>query len=203
MRGGFHALIGSFAQFACGGDVAGLHRGVCERVEGEDLDGGVVVAGGVEDRAESLLRAGHAILRVERRQQAVTQRGLLSTPGVAVPRRSGFERRPRRRNAPERAEDAPEMDPGKCRQADVADRFGLLDGELQRGRTRRVVTGLALSASEAGDLVGLGLQKAEPARDLRRLADVRNRCVEPMVDPGQLAEHGVAADVEPRVVDDA
>ena len=43
------------------GDVARLGRDAGERVEGEDLDRGVVVAPGVvEDRDEPLLRAGHS-----------------------------------------------------------------------------------------------------------------------------------------------
>ena len=105
--------------------------------------------------------------------------------------------------APERAQDAAEMHPRERRQADVADRLGLLDRELQRGRAGRVVAGLALRAAEARELVGLRLQEAEPARRLRRAADVADGVVEPVLDPGQLAEHRVAPDVQPRVVDDA
>ena len=101
--------------------------------------------------------------RVERRQQAVAERGLLAAAGVAVPRRRGLERRPRLGGPPERAQDAPEMDAGERGQADVAGRLGLLDRELERGRARRVVAGLALRAPEARDLVGLGLLEAEPA----------------------------------------
>ena len=95
------------------------------------------------------------------------------------------------------------MHPGERREADVADRLGLVDRDLQRGRTRRVVTGLALRASEAGDLVGLRLEEAEPARRLGRPPDVADGVVEPMLDPCELAEHGVTADAQPRVVDDA
>ena len=93
------------------------------------------------------------------------------------------------------------MHPGERRQAHVAGRLGLLDRELQRGGAGRVVAGLALRAPEAGELVGLGLQEAEPPRRLGRAADVQDGIVEAVLDPGQLAEHRVAADVEPRVVD--
>ena len=89
------------------------------------------------------------------------------------------------------------------RQADVAGRLGLLDRELQRRRARLVVAGLALRAAEARQLVGLGLQEAEPPRRLGRPAEVGDGVVEAVLDAGELAEHRVAADVEPRVVDDA
>ena len=67
------------------------------------------------------------------------------------------------------------MDAGERGQAHVAGRLGLLDRELERGGAGRVVAGLALRAAEARDLVGLGLQEAEPARRLRRAADVARR----------------------------
>ena len=66
---------------------------------------------------------------------------------------------------------------------------------------RLVVAGLALRAPEAGELVRLRLQEAEPSRRLRRAPEVEDGVVEAVLDPGQLAEHRVAADVEPRVVD--
>ena len=95
------------------------------------------------------------------------------------------------------------MDAGERRQPHVAGRFGLLDRELQRGGAGLVVTGLALRTPEAGELVGLRLQEAEPSRRLRRTTDVEDGIVEPMLDAGELAEHRVAANVEPRVVDHA
>ena len=173
-----------------------------ERVEREDLDGRVVVAPGVvEDRDEPRLGAGDAVLGVERREQALAERGLLAAAGGAVPRGRRLERRARRRGLPERAQDAPEMHAGERRQPHVAGGLGLLDRELQRRGAGRVVAGLALRAAEAGDLVGLGLQEAEPRRRLRRAADVEDGIVEAVLEPGQLAEHRLAADVQPRVVD--
>ena len=64
-----------------------------------------------------------------------------------------------------------------------------------------VVTGLALRSSEAGQLVRLRLQEAETSRRLRGATDVEDGVVEPVLDAGQLAEHRVAANVQPRVVD--
>ena len=95
------------------------------------------------------------------------------------------------------------MHPGERRQAHVAGGLGLLDRELQRGRAGRVVAGLALRPAEAGELVGLRLPEAEPSGRLRGATDVQDGVVEAMLDPGQLAEHRVAADVQPRVVDRA
>ena len=97
VRGGLHAPVGGLAEVPRRGGVARLGGDAGERVEGEDLDRGVVVAaGGVEDRDEPLLRAGDAVVGVERREQAVAERGLLAAAGVAVPRRRRLERRPRR-----------------------------------------------------------------------------------------------------------
>ena len=66
---------------------------------------------------------------------------------------------------------------------------------------RLVVAGLALRAAEARHLVGLGLEEAEPPRRLGRPAEVADGVVEAVLEAGQLAEHRVAADVQPRVVD--
>jgi hypothetical protein len=120
-----------------------------------------------------------------------------------VPGRCSFERCPRRVGLPEGAQDAAEVNPPERRQPHVAGRFGLGDPELQRDRAHRVVPGLALRTPENGDLVRLGLEEAEPPRRLRGPAEVENGLVEPMLDAGQLAEHGVTADAKPRVVDDA
>ena len=73
----------------------------------------------------------------------------------------------------------------------------------QRRGAGLVVAGLALRASEAGELVRLGLQEAEPAGRLGGATDVRDGIVEAVLEARQLAEHRVAADVQPRVVDDA
>ena len=93
------------------------------------------------------------------------------------------------------------MYPRERRQSHVTSRFGLLGRELQCGCPRRVVTGLALRPSEAEDLIRLRLQEAEASRRFRGTADVSDGVVEPALDPGQLAEHRLAADVQPRVVE--
>ena len=93
------------------------------------------------------------------------------------------------------------MHPGERGHAHVAGRLGLLDRELEGGRAGVVVAGLALGPSEAGQLVRLGLQEAEPSRRLGGAADVDDGVVEPVLEAGELAEHRVAADVQPRVVD--
>ena len=136
-----------------------------------------------------------------RGQQALAERGLFSAAGGAVPRGRRFECRPRSRDLSERTQDAPEMDPGERRQAYITGGFGLVDRELQGGRTGVVVTGLALRSSETGELVRLRLQEAETSRRLRGATDVEDGVVEPVLDAGQLAEHRVAANVQPRVVD--
>ena len=202
MRGGFHPPIGGVTQILCPGVIARAGRDPGECVESEDLDGGVVVAPRlVEDRDEPLLRARDLIPGGECRQQALAEEGLLSASGGAVPRYCRLERCARPGDLSERAQHAPEMHPCERRQAHVSGRFGLLDRALQRGGARLVVTGLALRTAETGDLVRLRLQEAEPPRRLRRASDVEDRIVEPVLDPGKLAEHRVAADVEPRVVD--
>src|SRR5439155_25310741 len=61
---------------------------------------------------------------------------------------------------------------------------------------------LALRAPEAGDLVGLRLQEAQPRRRLRGLPDVEDGIVEATLQTGELSQHGVTANVEPRVVDE-
>ena len=94
------------------------------------------------------------------------------------------------------------MHPREGGQADVPGRLGLLDRDCERGGAVLVVPRLALRAAEARELVGLRLREAEPARRLRRLAEVTDGIVEPELDPRELAEHRVAADVQPRVVDE-
>src|SRR4051794_15217233 len=118
-----------------------------------------------------------------------------------MPRGRRFQCRPCWRGLSGCTQDAPQVNPGERRQADVAGGFSLLDRELQRAGTGRVVTGLALRSSEAGELVCLGLQEAEAARRFGCSTDVKDGVVEAMLDPGQLAEHRVAADMEPRVVE--
>ena len=77
-------------------------------------------------------------------------------------RRRRLERRPGLGVAPERAQDPAEVDAAERGEPDVAGGLGLGDPELQRRGARLVVAGLALRAAEARQLVGLGLQEAEP-----------------------------------------
>ena len=174
-----------------------------QRVEGEDLDRGVVRRVGPRRgsrRAAARRRrrrprrpwrpAGTRRARPARRRR---RRGATRSPLRAPPAPPRPARAPagRARGAPGRAP------PGARRRWP----------RPSRSRARRVaapvvvVAGLALRASEARELVGLGLLEAEPSRRLRRATDVEDGVVEPVLEPGQLAEHRVAADVQPRVVD--
>ena len=87
------------------------------------------------------------------------------------------------------------------RETHVAGGLGLLDRELQGGGAGVVVPGLALGSAQAGDLVGLGLLEPELSRPVGRAAEVMDGVVEPVLEPGQLAEHRLAADVQPGVLD--
>ena len=94
------------------------------------------------------------------------------------------------------------MDTGERRQAYVTGGLGLDDRELQGGDTRVVVAGLALGAPEARQLVRLGLPKSEPSRCFCGATEVDDGVVESALDAGQFAEHRIAANVQPRVIDD-
>ena len=118
-----------------------------------------------------------------------------------MPRSRRFERRPRSATLSERTQDAPEVNPGERRQAYITGGLGLVDRQFQGGGTGVVVTGLALRSSETGQLVRLCLQKAETSRCFRGATEVDDGIVEPVLDAGQFAEHRVAANVQPRVVD--
>ena len=154
-----------------------LGRDPGERVEGEDLDRGVVVAPrGGEDRGEPLLRARHVDPR-RRAPRAGTRR---APPARRRRRRGATPPPPRAPRAPPPSRPSarrtrPRWTRAERRQAHVAGRLGLLDRELQRRRAGRVVAGLALRPPEAGELVGLGLAEAEPSRRLRRATDVARR----------------------------
>jgi uncharacterized membrane protein len=188
VRGGRHPPVGLL--------------GPRERVEREDLDRRVVVAArGVEQRLEPRAGAGVAVARVERGQQALAQRRLLAAAGLTVPGARRRECRPRRRDPAQRAQHAPEVHPRERGEPHVAGRLRLLDRELERGRAGLVVTGLALRAAEARELVCLGLLEAEAAGGRRGAADVEDRVAEAMLDPCELAEHRVPPDVEPWIVD--
>ena len=93
------------------------------------------------------------------------------------------------------------MDPPERRQPDIAGGLGLGDRARQRLRTGLVVAGLALRTAEARDLVGLGLPEPEAAGGRRGAGDVVDGVLEATLDARELAEHRVAPDVQPRVVD--
>ena len=86
-------------------------------------------------------------------------------------------------------------------QAHVAHRLGFLDREVQGGGTDLVVAGLALRPAEARGLIRLRLEEAETLRGFRRAPDVHHGIVEAALEPGQFAEHRLASNVQPRVVD--
>ena len=93
------------------------------------------------------------------------------------------------------------MDPGERGQAYITGGLGLVDRQFEGGSTSVVVTGLALRSSETGQLIRLGLQEAETSRRFRGATEVDDGIVEPVLDAGQFAEHRVAANMQPRVVD--
>ena len=101
--------------------------------------------------------------RVERRQQALAEQRLLAAAGLAVEGRGRLERRPRLRVRPSARSTRPRCTrpSAASRTSPVASAFAI--PELQRRRAGVVVAGLALRAAEARQLVGLGLQEAEPA----------------------------------------
>ena len=78
-------------------------------------------------------------------------------------RRRCLERRPGLGAPLECAEDSAEMDAAERGEPDVAGGLGFGDPELECRCAGLVVAGLALCASEARELVGLGLQEAEPS----------------------------------------
>ena len=159
------------------------------------------LARGVEQRLQARLRSRVSLGGVERREQAVPEPFLLAAAGAAVELRRPLERGARLRRAVERSQHAPEVDPPERRQPDIAGGLGLGDRALQRLRTGLVVAGLALRTAEARDLVGLGLPEPEAAGGRRGAGDVVDGVLEAMLDARELAEHRVAPDVQPRVVD--
>jgi hypothetical protein len=93
------------------------------------------------------------------------------------------------------------MDAREGRETDVAGGLGLLDRQRQGAGAGRVVAGLALRTAEARELVRLGLPEPEPSRRFGRATEVQDGVVEATLDPCELTEDRVPADVEPRVVD--
>jgi hypothetical protein len=90
---------------------------------------------------------------------------------------------------------------GESPETYVAGGLGLFDRKRQRAGAGLVVAGLALRTAEARELVRLCLPEPEPSRRLGRASEVQDGVVEPMLDPGELAEDRVPPHVQPRVVD--
>ena len=165
MRGGLHATVGNFAEVVCLDDVAGFGCDAGQCVEGEDLDVGVaIVTGVVEDCRQSVSGTGYPIRSVECGQEALTERGLFSTAGAAVPGNRRFEFRSGSRDLSDTTQHAPEMDTCERRQAYITGGLGLDDCEFQGGGARVVVTGLALGPPETRQLVCLRLSKSQSLR---------------------------------------
>ena len=150
------------AEVSCRGDVPGIGGDAGQGVEREHFDMGIVVVSGVvEDGGETFLGVGASIDGVQCGEQALAESGLLAAAGGAVPCRGGFEHGSGSGELSERTKHTSEMDPGEGCQADVTGGFGLIDCQLQGGRSGLVVARLALRSSEAGKLVGLGLLEAK------------------------------------------
>ena len=183
-------------------DAAAIRRSACvgaaERVEREDLDRRVAVARAASRSACEPRRRVAASSAASRSRRA---RACSPPPAPRWNAAACSSARARLGGPAERAQHAPEVDAAERGQPDVAGRLGLGDAERERRGARLVVAGLALGAAEAGRLVGLGLGEAEPAGRLGGAGDVLDGVVEAALEPRQLAEHRVAADVHPRVVD--
>jgi hypothetical protein len=100
---GLHPTICRLTKVTRRAGVADVVCDASQRVEGEDLDRGVVLATGiVEDRHEAFVRARHLIRGVHGRQQALAERRLFSAAGVAMPSGRGLEGCPRGSDLSER-----------------------------------------------------------------------------------------------------
>ena len=138
---------------------------------------------------------------VHRGEQAVAEPGLLPPPA------SGAKRTPPRAlpapcaPSPSARRTRPRWTRARAaiRTSPVASALSIADS--QGGGAGGVVAGLALGPAQAGDLVGLGLQVAASARGRGSPGDMCDGVVEAVLQAGELSEHGVAADVQPRVVD--
>ena len=118
-----------------------------------------------------------------------------------MPRGRGFERCSRLRDLPDGTQNPTQMDLAECREPHVAGGLGLVDRELQGGGAGVVVAGLALRSAEIRELVGLGLLEAQLSRSFRSPAEVEDGFVEPVLEPGQLAEDRFASNLKPGVLD--
>src|SRR5687768_4421535 len=91
------------------------------------------------------------------------------------------------------------MDPGQRRKAYIAGCLSLVHRPLQGGSASAVVPGLALCSTKTRELVRLRLLKTQASRCFGCAVEVEDGVGEPVLDPGEFAEHGVAADLQPQV----
>ena len=97
--GSAHAPIRFLAQVSSCPRVVSRVCDAGERIERKHLDRGIVPLTRIsEDCHQTLLGPWSVVRGVDGRQQALTERGLLPTAGVAVPGGRGFECRPRCRD---------------------------------------------------------------------------------------------------------
>ena len=198
-------MVGFDAEGMGGGGIAVSCGTSGECVEGEDFDVWLRRRRGRPSRIvdESLVGTGDAVGGVHSGEEALAEPGLFAASGLAVPCGCRFERGPcLLPSSPSARQDASEVDAGERGHAHVARSprpcRSPARGWPRRRGSRRLGTE---RSAEAGDLVGLGLQVAASPRRLGGPGDVGDRVVEPVLESGQLAEHGVAAHVQPRVVD--
>ena len=194
MEGGSHASVSRLRKVACRGEVVRVGGAASQRVDGEDFNvGGVVVPGVVENREQALLAAGDPILRDQGGKQAIAERRPISAPSCPVPRRRRFERRAGSGVLSKGTHPAPEMDPGERGQPHIAGgRPGRSRVPGWRTPRRSRQPGIA-PARDAGELVRLRLQEAEPPRYLCGTTEVSEGVVDAVLDAGLLAEHRVPA----------
>src|ERR687898_963234 len=179
MRGRLHPPVSSGTEVVCLRDVAGFDGDSGECVQSKDFDVGVVVA--------------TRLLQDHRK----------SVSGVGLQSNRRGKRRSGSRILSDRTQHAPEMHTRERGQTYVTGRLGLDDREFERVDAAVVVTGLALGAPETRKLVRLRLPKPESLRCFCGASEVYDGVVESSLDARQLAEHGVATNVEPRIIDNA
>ena len=190
VRGDVHPAVRLGAEVAGRGLVARRGGQPAERVEREDLDVGRVVRGA---RPPGSRRDGpprrEPASAASRAASRHSPRAACSPPPdqrcQAVAASSAVRALP---EVPLGAQDPTEVDPRQSGQPYVAGRLGLVDRPSRRvAAPRVVVAGLALCSAQARELVGLGLQEAEPARGLGRAEEVDDGVVEAPLDAGQLS----------------
>ena len=161
------------AEVAGRGDVAGVGGDAGQRVEGEDLDVGVVGRAGRSSRIAASRSSAPAcpIADVHGGQQALAERGLFAASGGAVPRGRRFEGRPRscdrRRARAGRARGGPGRAPRGVRRRWPRPCRSRARGWRRRRRSRRPGTALvrgwtAGTPRSAGSRAGRDVSAARP-----------------------------------------